>query len=265
MIINNEFQAFTPFVDDYSDAVFRLYNPLTCTRDDIELPQPYPNKVFDVIIRSRRILEKRTIEEICFAVDELHKMNSILLYGMPEDDCYQKYSHDYVVPFFDYMIMFDIAQLDEFPEATWSEFFAISALICVGIILESFDRDDKTYEQAIGLEDAADWSYFAFESTLYAVEAIAYAESLTHLYSDIDDKVKIKISLRNRDAINKRHASKNAIKDEFVEHYKNNPKLSKAESARRYYINLSDEKKNHFRDENCAVRSLLEHQRKLSK
>lgn len=264
MIINNEFYGLHSIID-YSEYVFRLYNPLTCDRDSLSLPQPYPNTIFDVIKRARHILEKRDFDGICFAVNQLHEMNAIIIYGLPEENCIPKYSEDYIVPFFDYMTTFNISQLDEFPDATWAEFFAVSALICVGIILESFDRDDKTYEQSLGLEDAADWEFTAFEAAIHAAEAIAYAESLIYINTDIDKKVKNKISLKNRNAANIRHSSKNAIKNEFIESYNKSSGSSKADSAKKFFNKLPEEKKKHFRDEVCAVRSLLEHQRKYSK
>ncbi len=264
MIVDNEFHGMT-FCVDYSEYVFRLYDPLTSKSGDLSLPQPYQNKIFDLILRSRKILKKRNLEEIYFAVNALHEMNSIIIYGLPEDDSTPKYAPDYIVPYPEFMSVFNISQLDEFPDATWPEFFAISALICIGIILESFDREDPTFEQSIGLEDAVDWSYFAFETTLNAVEAITYAESLIDMHSTIDEEGKKKISLKNRNAINIRHSTKNAIKDEFVESYNSDSTSSKAESARRFYKKLTEDKKKHFRDEKCAVRSLLDHQRKLSK
>ena len=54
MIITDEFQDFSPFIE-YSEYVFRLHHPLTFERNDLGLPQPYPNKVYDVITRARRI------------------------------------------------------------------------------------------------------------------------------------------------------------------------------------------------------------------
>lgn len=254
------------------DEAFSVFDPIKTQISDLDIQGEYQLKLARIVERARAFVDRLPLSDIHYA------LNMIDDFRFTIESSYTDYRHDmpkfiidannqipYVRTLKSYMKLFPPCNFFEIADAEWQEVFAIYALSCVGLSINSLIRNDQSPEQDYNIDEAVGWEYYALEYACEAAEAIYFAEHLLDYSFSIEDEVKSTISAKSRNAVMTRHADKNAIKDEFVEHYRKNNKLSKTESAKRFYNNLTPEKIKYFRDEKCAIRSLLDHQRKILK
>lgn len=157
------------------------------------------------------------------------------------------------------LVKYNISNQPNFPNATYSEYFAILAIALVGETLDEFNfllqelpKNKKDKEIFLLKVSGA----IAFE----AMEAIGMAE--IHLKNDEIIKETKKLKLEEWRI--KRHGPILELEMEFINYYLSGSFPSRREAARRFYNNLPEKKKKLLTPDN-AVRTLTDALRKFEK
>lgn len=149
-----------------------------------------------------------------------------------------------------YVEVFDIRGQDDFPEAHWSEYFALLAL-------NSYNQGVEWASRLYNESDDADSESAQFErlgrtSIRFrdALEAVVIAEELAaeerHLRQR-EQQAKAQLSLLRRQAAHRRHEPLNQLKRECIQYWLDNSPPSFAEGARRFWATVAEERKHELR------------------
>ena len=190
--------------------------------------------------RARKIIKGRKTEEISYA---LSTINYLLLDDIDSDvidESLETAGHtpaalaeESLTPAAALMLRmddFDISNQDLFPAAKPEEYFAILALAALGELNWIYHLNTEVSVATVGL--AAE-----------AMEALAVAESLTtrEPIQNLENAVREKISVQNREAAIKRHSAYNDLKAQFIQYYieeylptVKGGKPNRSEAARRF-------------------------------
>ncbi len=260
MSIEDSFTDFDPFNEELPD-----YNGLSTTG-----------------FEARHRLEHRTSEEV---ISMAHTIGKIMLAFDPPfekdtldelkiepiefsgPDEYYYYQHlmliraSYSRILFEYKEEINLTKYTHLEKINWEEIFSTLALCAISYAL----RTKKEILEDEPIPSKYDNRLHNFAAHISeANESILYAK-LVSKNKQTEDKIKLALSQRNRIAANVKHAPAKELKEGYCDFAAGNPNLSRAESARRYYRELSESQKEILcpsRIEANAVRTLTEYLRK---
>ncbi|WP_297359872.1 hypothetical protein, partial [Acidiferrobacter sp.] len=171
--------------------------------------------------------------------------------------------------------LIDVGDYRQFPNGTWPEYFAVLALIHIGLACD--DEHDRRRRKASFREEQ--WENTTQEAIAYwvfdAIEAITTAEWIQRedllrvtqsLY--IQAETTKHISLKAQSAAIARHAKTDTLKEEFIAYRLAHPKNSTAAVARQFLDSLDADRRRILAPTN-AVRTLTSawtaHRKKLDR
>jgi len=217
--------------------------------------------------RAALLLENRSEDELMYAAQAVDWMISQGLLEYCKAESYTENEIEEIVhaslqkKLQNLTRIFSISELDEIPNAVWSEMiaaYALEELATANLYLEGKSFELDLYEDECMSEIYNSPSLVAFVSSsnflLRATEAVVVAEYLVDFEQTVDslakhkfdglvkykldNLVKDKISLNNKNAAIKRHKPVNKIKERFNKYYLEHKDAfhNKAELARRFYM-----------------------------
>lgn len=194
--------------------------------DSLEQRMLWPG--FGVLVhRTRSLLHNRTPDQIRYALDAVN----FILENPKTDDTPNTAVTDTNSPFLAERLQtcvpyYDIGKILEFPQATWTELFAVLALGLLGEAAQTFRgwptaAPPSWYpSMALDLDPSVQDTLppvdaYSFACFLAAVEALAYAQAQVR----IPIEVKKRISLRAKSGGIARHAAAREIEEDFCRYY----------------------------------------------
>ena len=236
--------------------VFDDFDPLTG-----EGPEKQHYRCEHIIHRCREILSQRTKEDIYtmydlnrYILSEHHSvadaLNKLGLEAEAEDkgeNIVKAKRSTNSEPLLECIEKFELDS-EEISDLKWSEMFAVQALSFISLArteereydeLEDHLKNIPIYEyETLYCTDS--WSLDAMESLGYAEMHNALENKEKDILNTLEINAAEKISLRSRQAAIARHAKSTALKQEFIEFYKQREYHSMSHAADRFLAQLDD-------------------------
>jgi len=194
-----------------------------------------------LVLRAMGFLHDRTPAQIRYALEAVNFILESPENNSATDTPLASDSPFIAVRLHRYAVHYDIGKIPEFPEASWTELFAVLALGLLEEAARSFRgwpttappswyptpviENDPSIQALVDPVDA-----YSFACFLAAVEALAFAQAEVRL----PQAVKKQISLNNQRANIARHAASRAIEEDFWRYYQNGTFRSVRAAAKQY-------------------------------
>ena len=248
---------------------------------EIDPLQPWGPRLCNIAYRARRILARRSREEIreasmalswifdCFLAEgypDMEKEDEVRV--APNPAMHQWLEENYyseVAELWHRHRQIDIDGMQGFDKAAWSELFAVVAL---SIVASHQINRNRLSELGVSSEKAGR-SLLRDIDVVHAMEAICYADSLDRqevTINNLAEELAVRqLKLRNAKAAYARHAKAQLIKKRFIEFLAKRANRSKRDMACRFYRALTEDEQLAIcpsRDEENAIRTLTSAARK---
>lgn len=251
-----------------SESYYQYYHPL-----EGGPPNCFYLEFEEIQSRARILLAQRSefhIRRITEVIEEMLRDDQVMIRPLEQLEKELQAANDETVPRYprheSYVSnlancrdLFELDKIKMVGELYWSEIFAVLALA----IIASACEEQQHMEASPQCEaESADEYHRIGEYALEAMEAIVLAEGLSSLESEtginqVPQLVEKRLSDVARKAARAKQAPLNALKREFADFFGTGSHATKAEAARNFYAQLSDEKKRRL-NERTYVRVLTE-------